>query len=510
MSSTSRVYHNLPPARLVERALSRGEGILTKSGALAVMTGKYTGRSPKDRFLVRDEETESTVEWGGVNQPVSPESFDRLYARVCDYLNEREAYVFEGRAGADPKYSLPVRVVTEFAWHNLFIRQLLLPPQENPQRQRLTILVAPGCKADPERDGVRSEAFILLDLRRRLGVIGGTEYAGEIKKAVFTFMNYLLPAEGVLPMHCSANVGADGDVALFFGLSGTGKTTLSADPARRLIGDDEHGWSEEGVFNIEGGCYAKTIGLSEEKEPQIWRAVRFGAVLENVAVDPETREVDFADGRHTENTRCGYPVEFIEGALVPGVAGHPRRILFLTADAFGVLPPVARLTAEQAMYHFLTGYTSKLAGTERGVTHPEATFSTCFAAPFLPRPPVVYASLLGQLIERHRPSVFLVNTGWSGGPYGVGERMPLHVTRAIVSAVTRGDLDEVETIHDPIFGLGIPVRCPGVDERLLRPERVWEDPRAYEDQARALAARFRENFARFTGVPEPVRTAGPS
>lgn len=510
MSSMSREHQNLPPARLIEHALARGEGILTKTGALAVMTGKYTGRSPKDRFLVRDEETETTVDWGEVNQPISPETFDRLYGRVRAYLEAREAYVFEGSAGADPRYSLPVRVVTELAWHNLFIRQLLLPRGRESTRRPFTILVAPGCKADPERDGVRSEAFILLDLRRRLGVIGGTEYAGEIKKSVFTAMNYLLPAEGVLPMHCSANVGAEGDVALFFGLSGTGKTTLSADPSRRLIGDDEHGWSEEGVFNIEGGCYAKTIGLSEEKEPQIWRAVRFGAVLENVVVDPQTREVDFADGRHTENTRCGYPVSFIEGALIPGVAGHPRRILFLTADAFGVLPPVARLSPEQAMYHFLTGYTSKLAGTERGVTQPEATFSTCFAAPFLPRPPVVYARLLGALIERHRPSVYLVNTGWSGGPYGVGERMPLHVTRAIVSAVTRGHLDEVETAPDPIFGLGIPVRCPGVDERLLWPERAWGDPQAYEAQARALAARFQENFARFTGVPAVVRSAGPS
>lgn len=483
--------------------------MLTQSGALAVTTGKYTGRSPNDRFLVRDEATEASVDWGGVNQPISRETFDRLHARVEAYLKGRDVHVFDGSAGADFQYSLPVRVITEFAWHNLFIHQLLLRQPGNPERERLTILVAPGFKADPERDGVRSEAFILLDLTRRIGVIGGTEYAGEIKKSVFTVMNYLLPAEGVLPMHCSANVGERGDVALFFGLSGTGKTTLSADPNRRLIGDDEHVWTGEGVFNIEGGCYAKTIGLTAEREPEIWRAIRFGAVLENVVVDPDTREVDFTDGRLTENARCAYPIEHIDGALIPGIAGHPRHILFLTADAFGVLPPVSRLSVEQAMYHFLTGYTSKLAGTERGVTEPEATFSTCFGAPFLPRPPIRYAELLGELIERHRPYVYLVNTGWSGGPYGVGSRLSLDVTRAIVGAITRGELEEAETEPDPIFGLPVPKRCPGVDERLLQPVRTWESSAAYEEKARQLASRFRENFARFTGVPEAIRNAGP-
>lgn len=505
-------YVNLSTAELIEHALRRGEGVLTADGALNVSTGKYTGRSPSDKFIVRDPSIEDKIDWGPVNQPISPEVFDRLYHRVQAYLQGRPVYVFDGYAGADPDYRLPIRVTTEFAWHNLFARTLFLVPtaeQLATHVPEFEVLSAPGFKADPEIDGTRSEAFILVNFPKRIVLIGGTEYAGEIKKSIFTIMNYLLPEKGVFPMHCSANVGPDGDTALFFGLSGTGKTTLSADPDRFLIGDDEHGWSDKGIFNFEGGCYAKCINLSKEKEPQIWNAIRFGAVLENVVLDERTRIPNYDDGSRTENTRAAYPVEYIDNAVIPGIGGHPKTIVFLTADAFGVLPPIARLTREQAMYHFLSGYTSKLAGTERGVTEPEATFSTCFGAPFLPLPPSTYADLLGRYIDKYDTKVFLVNTGWTGGPYGVGERMNLTYTRAMVKAALSGQLDDVEYEEDPIFRVAVPKTVPGVPSEVLRPRDTWKDPEAYDAKAKELAARFNENFKRFSGVDPKVAEAGP-
>lgn len=413
------VHHQLSVAELVEKVLQRNEGRLTHTGAVAVTTGKYTGRSPKDKYIVEEPSTKQTIDWGTVNQPMSPETFEKLYDKVLDYLMKQdELFVFKGFAGADPKYRLPIQVVNEFAWHNLFVHQLFIRPSAEElaaHEPQFTVICAPNFKADPKVDGTRSEAFIIISFERRTVLIGGTEYAGEMKKSIFSVMNYVLPEQGILPMHCSANVGQEGDVALFFGLSGTGKTTLSTDPNRRLIGDDEHGWSSRGIFNIEGGCYAKCINLSREKEPQIFDAIGFGAVLENVVLDDATRVPNYDDGMLTENTRAAYPLQAIQNIIDPSVAGHPSTIVFLTADAFGVLPPISKLTREQAMYHFLSGYTSKLAGTERGVTEPEATFSTCFGAPFLPRPAVEYAEMLGQKIAEHNVRVFLVNTGWTGG-----------------------------------------------------------------------------------------------
>ncbi len=509
--SFDRRNRNLPVPALVEAALARGEAILTRDGALRAVTGKYTGRSPKDKFLVDEPSIRGKIDWGPVNQPMDPEVFDRLYRRVADYMERRQPYIFDGFAGADPSHRLPIRVINELAWHNLFIRQLLIRPTEQElaeHRPELTLIVAPGFKADPERDGTRSETFIAVSLERGLILIGGTYYAGEMKKSIFSVMNYLLPEKGVLPMHCSANVGEDGDVALFFGLSGTGKTTLSADPERQLIGDDEHGWSSRGIFNIEGGCYAKCIGLSREKEPQIWEAIRFGSVLENVMLDDQRNPLyDRKD--ITENTRAAYPVDYIPSSVVPGIAGHPKVILFLTADASGVLPPISRLTPEQTMYHFLSGYTSKLAGTERGIVEPEATFSACFGAPFLPRPPLVYAEMLGKKIAEHGARVYLVNTGWSGGPYGVGKRVKLAYTRAMVRAAIKGDLEQVPMTPDPIFQVEVPESCPGVPKEILWPRNTWNDPEQFDRQARELARRFQENFAKFKDVPQSIRDAGP-
>lgn len=511
LDNTGPVHRNLPVSTLVEKALVRGEGLLTRTGALRVATGKYTGRSPDDKFIVDTPAVHDRI-WWGPNRPMPPDTYRRLFTRLAAYLQRRELFVFDGFVGADPAFRLPLRVINEFAWQNLFAHQLFLRPTPEElasHRPALTVVAAPGFSATPAVDGTRSEAFIVLNLEERLVLIGGTHYAGEIKKSVFTVLNYLFPERGVTPMHCAANVGEKGDVAIFFGLSGTGKTTLSADPARRLIGDDEHGWSDRGIFNFEGGCYAKCIRLSREKEPQIWEAIRFGAVLENVVVDPETREVDYASEAITENTRAAYPVDFIPGAVTPGVGSHPRTVVFLTADAFGVLPPLARLTAAQAMYHFLSGYTSKLAGTERGITTPVATFSACFGAPFLPREPLVYARMLGERIERHGSRVFLVNTGWYGGPYGVGRRMDLDLTRMMIRAALAGELDNVPAEQDPFFGFLVPTACPGVPPEILSPRRAWADPRAYEEQARALARRFRENFAALKGVPTAVAAAGP-
>ncbi|HJR52847.1 MAG TPA: phosphoenolpyruvate carboxykinase (ATP) [Gemmatimonadota bacterium] len=505
------VHHNLPAPALVEHAVRRDEGLLVRSGALATTTGSRTGRSPDAKFLVDDGEVHDEIWWGEVNKPMPVETFDRFHRKVADYLSDRELYVFDGFAGADTEYRLPVRVVTETAWHNLFAHQLFLRPGRAElagHRPEFTILHAPHLAADPA-DGTGSGAFVLVDLSRGLILIGGTEYAGEIKKSIFSVMNWLMPHRAVLPMHCSANVGKGGDTALFFGLSGTGKTTLSADPERRLIGDDEHGWSTNGVFNFEGGCYAKCIRLSQEKEPEIWAAIRFGSVVENVVVDPATRTVDYDDDSITENTRVAYPVDFIPNAMIPGIGGHPRTILFLTADAFGVLPPIARLSRDQAMYHFISGYTAKVAGTEAGVTEPKATFSACFGAPFLPLHPSRYAEKLGKRLDQHDTAVWLVNTGWTGGPYGEGRRMDLKHTRAMVSAAIAGELDGVSFKPHPVFRVEVPERVPGVPDRVLDPRSTWEDGAAYDAKASQLAELFRKNFEKFGDVASEIAKAGP-
>ncbi len=507
------IYANRPAAELVELALARGEGGLTARGALVAYTGSRTGRSPQDRFLVREPSSEAQIAWGGVNRPLDPAAFDRLLAKTAAYLQGRPLFLTDAYAGADPRHRLTVRVVAEKAWHALFARCLFLRPpfaELTTFRPDWTVLAAADLHADPPRDGTRSEVFIVIHFARRLTLIGGTHYAGEIKKSVFSVLNYLLPGRGVFPMHCAANLGPAGDTALFFGLSGTGKTTLSADPERRLIGDDEHGWSDEGVFNIEGGCYAKTIRLSREGEPQIWDAIRFGCVLENVVVDPATRIPDYDDDSLTENTRAAYPVDFIPNCELSGRGGHPSHVFFLTCDAFGVLPPLARLTPEQAMYHFLSGYTAKVAGTEAGVTEPQATFSTCFAAPFLPLSPLRYAEMLREKLERHRAAVWLLNTGWSGGGYGAGRRMPLAVTRALLRAALSGALADVAFAPDPVFGVAVPASCPGVPPALLHPRDTWPDKAAYDAQAQRLAVLFRENFKKFEAqAPAAVTAAGP-
>ncbi|HVL64480.1 MAG TPA: phosphoenolpyruvate carboxykinase (ATP) [Actinomycetota bacterium] len=509
------VHRNPSAPELVEHAVRRGEATLAANGALVTETGARTGRSPADRFFVSHGEAKQRIDWGAVNKPVEASTFDALFGKVRDHLEGRELFVIDGYVGADPDHSIRLRVVTELAWHALFGLQLFRRPGRDELQDfepDFTVVSAPTFSAVPQRDGTQSDAFIGLDLERKQVLICGTHYAGEMKKSIFTSANYLLPLDGVLPMHCSANLGERGDVALFFGLSGTGKTTLSADPARRLIGDDEHGWSDNGVFNFEGGCYAKCINLSAEKEPQIWSAIRFGSVVENVVVDPVTREVDYDDATITENTRAAYPLEYIPGFVPEGRAGHAETIVFLTADAFGVLPPISRLSSDAAMYHFLSGFTSKLAGTEAGVgSEPQATFSTCFGAPFLPLSPNVYATMLGERIERHGARVFLVNTGWTGGPYGVGSRMSLPHTRAMITAATSGELDDVETRRHPIFNLDVPLECPGVPSEVLDPQSTWDDPDAYEVKARELARMFAENFERFVDlVPPEVAKAGPA
>ncbi len=506
-------HRNLATGQLVEQAILGGEGVLADSGALVFLTGQYTGRSPEDKFIVREPSVEGEVDWGKVNRPFDRARFDALAERVRDHLRDREVWVQDSFAGADPRHRLPIRVVCERAYHALFARQLFVRPSAGElldHRPEFTVVAAPGFKAVPERDGTRSEVFILLDFARRLVLIGGTLYAGEIKKSVFSVLNTLLPRDSILPMHCSANVGEGGDVSLFFGLSGTGKTTLSADPRRRLIGDDEHGWSDEGVFNFEGGCYAKCIRLDPRNEPDIYRAIRFGTVLENVVLDPETRVPDFDDARLTENTRAAYPIDAIPNHVPTGRGGHPRHLIFLTCDAFGVLPPLSRLSPEQAMYHFLSGYTAKVAGTERGLgAEPTATFSTCFGAPFMTLPPGRYADLLGSKLRRHEADVWLLNTGWTGGGFGLGRRISLSHTRALVDAIMDGSLAGVGFALDPIFGLEYPTSCPGVPPEILNPRDVWPDPLAYDSQAARLAGRFRENFLRFETVDLSIRTAGP-
>ncbi|MEH7115263.1 phosphoenolpyruvate carboxykinase (ATP) [Neobacillus niacini] len=508
----SNVHIQLSVPQLVEKILSRNEGKLTSTGAISVTTGKYTGRSPQDKFIVMEESIKNKIDWGSLNQPISEDIFKNLYNKVVAYLKQKnEIFVFKGFAGADKKTQLPIQIINEYAWHNLFAHQLFILPSEEElltHSPGFTVISAPNFKANPAVDGTKSETFIIISFDHRTILIGGTEYAGEMKKSIFSIMNYLLPENNIFSMHCSANVGVEGDVALFFGLSGTGKTTLSADPNRRLIGDDEHGWSSNGVFNIEGGCYAKTINLTREKEPQIFDAIRFGSVLENVTLNPETRIPDYDDSSLTENTRAAYHIQAIDNIVQPSIAGHPNTIVFLTADAFGVLPPISKLTKEQAMYHFLSGYTSKLAGTERGVTSPEATFSTCFGAPFLPLPATRYAEMLGEKILEHGANVYLVNTGWTGGEYGVGSRMKLSYTRAMVQAALEGELNHVETVKDEIFGLNIPLHIPGVPDEVLQPRKTWADPEAYEKKAKELAHKFRENFKKFTTVSSEIEEKG--
>ncbi len=503
---------NLSPAELVEHAIRRGEGELADSGALVVATGSQTGRSPQDKFVVRHGSLADEIWWGDVNRPMSPQAFARLHGDIVDHLSAAERFRMDLSAGSDPAFNIPVRLITESAWSALFARNLFLPggDEHDGDSGGWTILHAPFFNADPDRHESRSSSVIALDFEWRRVLIAGTRYAGEIKKAIFTVMQGILPGLNVTPMHCSANEGAGGDTALFFGLSGTGKTTLSTDPARRLIGDDEHGWSDRGIFNIEGGSYAKTIGLSAEDEPDIFRAAqRFGAVLENVVVDKRTRRPRFDDGSLTENTRAAYPLTFLDPAA-GGAGAHPSRILFLSADAFGVLPPVARLSRDQAIYWFLSGYTAKLAGTERGVSSPSATFSACFAEPFLPLPPIRYASLFGERLHRHRAAVWLVNTGWAGGPHGVGERMPIALTRSAVAAILDGSLDAVPTDIDRTFGFAVPRAVPGIPERFVQPRRTWADGIEYDAAAERLAGDLIKNFASFASdVPASVRAAGP-
>ncbi len=502
------------PAELIEHAIRREEGMLTRDGSFAAITTPHTGRSPDDKFVVEEPASADRIWWGKINVAFDPKNWDALRADVIAHLNERSIFVRNVYCGADPEYRLKVRVISPNAWQSLFVHNMFIEPAARDLdsfEPGFTVLHAPELQADPARHGTRSSTFVVLNFATREVLIGGTRYAGEIKKSVFTVMNYVLPLQGVLPMHCSANVGANGDVALFFGLSGTGKTTLSADPDRALIGDDEHGWSDRGVFNFEGGNYAKVIRLSAEGEPLIYAASRrFGAILENVVVDPVTREPDFDDDSITENTRSSYPIRFIPGAVTSGMAGHPRHVVLLTADAFGVLPPIAKLTREQAMYHFLSGYTAKVAGTERGIKEPKAAFSTCFGAPFLPLPPAVYARMLGEKLAEHDAQCWLVNTGWTGGPFGEGSRMSLKYTRAMVHAALRGMLDDVPTRKDPVFGLHVPQHVRGVPDEVLDPRRTWKDPAAYDAQAAKLVAMFRENFEKYAGdVGDAVRGAGP-
>ncbi|MEX0277581.1 MAG: phosphoenolpyruvate carboxykinase [Ruegeria sp.] len=496
------VYYNYMEPALIEEALKRGEGTLGNGGAFLVTTGKFTGRSPKDKHVVKTESVAENIWWEN-NAAMSPEGFEALYQDMLAHMMGRDYFVQDLVGGADPTYSINVRMVTELAWHNLFIRHLLRRPDREDLDEftaDFTIINCPSFKADPAKHGCRSETVIALNFDRKLILIGGTEYAGENKKSVFTLLNYMLPEKGVMPMHCSANhaVGNPVDTAVFFGLSGTGKTTLSADPARVLIGDDEHGWSDRGTFNFEGGCYAKTINLNAEAEPEIYATTsKFGTVIENMVFDPETKELDFDDDSLTANMRCAYPLEYISNASSTALGGHPKNIIMLTCDAFGVLPPIARLTPAQAMYHFLSGFTSKVAGTERGVTEPQPTFSTCFGAPFMPRRPEAYGNLLRDKIAQHGATCWLVNTGWTGGAYGVGSRMPIKATRALLTAALEGSLADAEFRKDANFGFDVPVSVPGVPEVLLDPRRTWDDQAAFDKQAEKLVQMFSENFEQY-------------
>ncbi len=513
--NTGKVHRNLSSTELVEIAVSKGEGKLSKTGALVVTTGKYTGRSPEDKFIVDTPGIHDSIAWGKVNRPIEKEKFNAIYGKLISYLQNREIFIFDGLAGADPVCRKKFRIINELASQNLFIHQLLIRPTAeelaNYHTQDFTIIAAPGFKCNPKIDGTHSEAAIILDYEAKIGIICGSQYSGEIKKSVFCVMNYLMPKQDVLPMHCSANIDpVTGKTAIFFGLSGTGKTTLSTDPNRKLIGDDEHGWSNHGIFNFEGGCYAKCIDLKEKYEPEIFHAIKFGSLLENVIMDSNTRELDFKDRTLTENTRVGYPINYIDNAQIPGVGGIPSVVIFLTADAFGVLPPISRLDQNAAMYHFITGFTSKLAGTERGVTEPQPTFSTCFGEPFMPLDPSVYAKMLGEKIERYNTKVYLINTGWSGGPYGIGKRMNLKYTRAMVTAALNGELDSVEYIHDETFNVDVPQSCPGVPSEIMNPADTWDNKEAYDVYAKKLAKMFKENFEnKYPNMPENIVNAGP-
>ena len=515
ISTTGSVHWNLTTAVLYEHALQRGEGVIAAEGPLVCRTGQHTGRSPNDKFFVQEPSSEAHIHWGKVNRPLAPAHFATLRADVVAHLADKDLFVQNLHAGADPVYRLPVRMISEYAWHSLFVRNLFIVPtaaELAAHRPKWTVICAPTFKADPARHGTRSDCVIAVNIAAQEVIIGGTSYAGENKKSIFTVLNYVLPLKGVLPMHCSANIGTGGDTALFFGLSGTGKTTLSSDPDRGLIGDDEHGWSDRGVFNFEGGCYAKMIRLSAEAEPQIYQTTRrFGTVLENVVMDPGTRALNFDDASLTENTRGAYPIEFIDNAVPSGSGGHPTNIIMLTADAYGVLPPIARLSAEGAMYHYLSGYTAKVAGTEKGVTEPSATFSTCFGAPFLPLNPNVYAKQLGERIARHQSRVWLVNTGWTGGPHGVGSRMQIAYTRAMIRAALSGALDNADYTRHPVFNIEVPTSVPEVPAAILDPRGTWDDKAAYDAQAAKLARMFVENFkANFADADAAVASAGPT
>jgi phosphoenolpyruvate carboxykinase (ATP) len=507
---------NLSVPLLVESAILNREGELSSTGALSVKTGKFTGRSPDDKFIVKDEVTMNTVDWGKVNHPISEENFDAIYNRMMAFIKEKgildKLFVFDGFVGADPSSRLPIRVINDRAWHNLFATQIFIKPSERDLKSfvpEFTLLSLNDFSAIPELEGTKSETFIIISFKKKLVLMGSTSYAGEIKKSMFSIMNFVLPFKGVFPMHCSVNLGKDGRSALFFGLSGTGKTTLSADENRRLVGDDEHGWSDNSVFNFEGGCYAKCINLDKDKEPQIWNAIKFGSVMENVVISPFTKEPDFADGSLTENTRVVYPLNYIPGAVIPSICNHPSVILFLTADAFGVLPPISKLSKEGAMYHFMSGYTSKLAGTERGITEPKETFSQCFGAPFMPLKATEYAKLLGEKIDKYNSKVYLINTGWSGGPYGIGKRIDLRYTRLIVSSAISGKLDAIDYEHHDVFNLDYPTSCPLVPSEILNPRNTWHDKENYDFSARRLANLFINNFKKFGNVPNEIITAGP-
>ncbi len=501
LKNTGNQFWNLSPAELVEDSILQAEGLLTDKGALAIETGEFTGRSPKDRFIVEDEITKESVWWGDINKPISEEKFDAIYNRMCSYLNGRDIYVRDAMACADEDYRMNIRVVTELPWSNLFAYNMFLRPSKEEIsvfQPDWHIVCAPGFLADPKIDGTRQHNFAILNFTKKTILIGGTGYTGEIKKGIFSVLNFVLPHErNVLSMHCSANIGDRGDTAIFFGLSGTGKTTLSSDPQRKLIGDDEHGWSQETVFNFEGGCYAKTIDLSREKEPQIYDAIKFGALLENIGFEDHGSKPDYTDGTITENTRVSYPINHIDNVVLPSKGGAPENIFFLTADAFGVLPPISKLTSEQAMYHFMSGYTAKVAGTEVGITEPTTTFSACFGAAFLPLHPAKYAELLGNKLMNSNTKVWLVNTGWSGGSYGTGSRIKLAYTRAMITAALNGELDKLDFETLPVFELAYPTSCPGVPSELLNPKETWSDKTNYDETANKLASQFIENFESF-------------